>query len=71
MSDFASMASKNTMYNNIKMASEAMIKNGERGIVYNSWDEARRAFPNKEIIKQQIIPNPPRTPPNDPKMIPK
>ena len=54
MSDFAAMASKNTMYNNIKMASEAMIKNGERGIVYNSWDEARKAFPNKEIIKQPL-----------------
>ena len=49
------MASKNTMYNNIKMASEAMIKNGERGIVYKTWDEARRAFPNKEIIKQPLI----------------
>ena len=54
MSDFASMASKNTMYNNIKMASEAMIKNGERGIVYNNWDEARKAFPNKEIINQPL-----------------
>ena len=54
MSDFAAMSSKNTMFNSIKASSEAMIKNGERGIVYKTWDEARNAFPGKEIIKQPL-----------------
>jgi len=54
MSDFASMASKNTMFNSIKASSDAMIKSGERGIVYKTWDEAKRAFPNKKIIDQPL-----------------
>jgi len=48
--DLASITARDGFYNFIKQRSKEMIQNGERGIVYDSYDEAVRAFPNKKII---------------------
>ena len=48
--DLASITARDGFYNFIKQRSKEMVKNGERGIVYDSYDEAVRAFPNKKIV---------------------
>ena len=48
--DLASITARDGFYNFIKQTSKEMVKNGERGIVYDSYDEAVRAFPNKKIV---------------------
>jgi len=48
--DLAEITARDGFYNFIKQTSKDMIANGERGIVYNSYDEAVQAFPNRKII---------------------
>ena len=48
--DLAEVTARDTFYNLIKKISKEKIANGERGIVYDSYDEAVRAFPNRKII---------------------
>ena len=50
MQDFAAISAKNNFFNSIKQSSNAMTRAGERGIVYPTFDSARKAFPNKTII---------------------
>jgi len=50
--DLAEVTARDAFYNFIKKQSADMIKRGERGIVYKSYDEAQAAFrnsPNKVI----------------------
>ena len=48
--DLAEITARDGFYNFIKQTSKDMIANGERGIVYNSYDEAVQAFPNRTVI---------------------
>ena len=48
--DLAEVTARDAFYNFIKQRSKEMIANGERGIVYNSYDEAVKAFPNRRVI---------------------
>jgi len=48
--DLAEITARDGFYNFIKQTSKDMIANGERGIVYNSYDEAVQAFPNRKVI---------------------
>jgi hypothetical protein len=48
--DLAEVTARDAFYNFIKQQSKDMIARGERGIVYNSYDEAVQAFPNRRII---------------------
>ena len=48
--DLAEVTARDTFYNLIKKISKEKIARGERGIVYDSYDEAVRAFPNRKII---------------------
>mgnify|MGYP000097164610 FL=1 len=48
--DLAEVTARDAFYNFIKQQSKEMIARGERGIVYNSYDEAVNAFPNRRII---------------------
>ena len=48
--DLAEITARDGFYNFIKKQSKDMIDRGERGIVYNSYDEAVKAFPNKKIV---------------------
>jgi len=48
--DLAEVTARDAFYNFIKKQSKEMIGRGERGIVYDSYDEAVRAFPNRRII---------------------
>jgi hypothetical protein len=54
MEDFAGIAAKNQLYNNIKQSSLAMTKAGERGLVYPTYAEAVKAFPNVDVIKNPL-----------------
>ena len=54
MSDFAQISAKNTFFNNIKEASNAMTKAGERGLVYPTYAAAKKAFPNVKVIESPI-----------------
>lgn len=51
MGDLANIRARDRFYNFLKQSSDAEIKAGGRGIFRGSYDEARQAFPNKEIIK--------------------
>ena len=51
MGDLANIRARDRFYNFLKKSSDAEIKEGGRGIFRKSYDEARQAFPNKEIIK--------------------
>ena len=51
MQDLAGISAKNTFYNNIIKAHGALTKAGERGLVYKTYREAQKAFPNKKIIQ--------------------
>ena len=51
MSDFAQISAKNNFFNNVKEASAAMTKAGERGLVYPTYAAAKKAFPNVKIIE--------------------
>ena len=48
--DLANIAARDTFYNNIKSISAAMVKNGERGLVYPSYNQAVKAFWPKEVV---------------------
>ena len=48
--DLAEITARDGFYKFIKKQSKDMIDNGQRGIVYNSYDEAVQAFPNKKIV---------------------
>ena len=48
--DLAEVTARDAFYNFIKQQSKEMIARGERGIVYNSYDEAVQAFPNRRVI---------------------
>jgi hypothetical protein len=48
--DLAEVTARDAFYNFIKRTSADKIANGERGIVYNSYDEAVHAFPNRKVI---------------------
>ena len=48
--DLAQTTARDNFYNLIKQTSNAMIKRGERGIVYNNYNDAVKAFPNRKII---------------------
>ena len=50
MEDFAAIAAKNSFFNNIKQVSDALVRSGDRGVVYRTYKDAQKAFPNKEII---------------------
>lgn len=50
MGDLANIRARDNFYNFLKQSSDAEIRAGGRGIFRGSYDEARQAFPNKEII---------------------
>ena len=54
MSDFAQISAKNNFFNNVKEASAAMTKAGERGLVYPTYAAAKKAFPNVKIIENPL-----------------
>ena len=51
MGDLANIRARDNFYNFLKQSSDAEIAQGGRGIFRKTYDEARQAFPNKEIIK--------------------
>jgi hypothetical protein len=48
--DLATVAARDEFYNFIKQTSKQMADRGERAIVYDSYDQAVKAFPNRKII---------------------
>tara|TARA_R110002012_G_scaffold19176_1_gene69633 strand:- start:779 stop:1147 length:369 start_codon:yes stop_codon:yes gene_type:complete len=48
--DLAEVTARDGFYNFIKKISAEKIAKGERGIVYDSYDKAVRAFPNQRVI---------------------
>ena len=48
--DLANIAARDTFYNNIKNISNAMIKKGERGLVYPTYNQAVKAFWPKDVV---------------------
>jgi len=48
--DLATIAARDNFYNFIKQRSKDLTSKGERGIVYDSYDEAVKAFPNRKVI---------------------
>ena len=48
--DLAEVTARDSFYNFIKKISAEKIAKGERGIVYDSYDKAVRAFPNQKVI---------------------
>ena len=51
MTDLASISAKDNFYNNMLQASEQAIKNGERAIVYPTYNDAVIGLRNRPIIK--------------------
>ena len=48
--DLANIAARDTFYNNMKSMSAAMIKNGERGLLYPTYNQAVKAFWPHEVV---------------------
>ena len=53
--DLSTVVARDNFYNFIKQTSDQMIKRGERGIVYNNYNDAVKAFgPNKKIVDASV-----------------
>ena len=48
--DLATIAARDNFYNFIRKTSKQLTDKGQRGIVYDSYDQAVKAFPNRKIV---------------------